>query len=85
MKKSIPTADVRGAIMRHISIWLKLAAEDDAEARSADIGSRKWERADDDSYRHMAMARALYMMGEGLGVVSATDYPQFGRREEKQP
>lgn len=58
--------------MLDIGLWLNESEKAKAEDRS---------NAFEEEMRCRSMAHALYLYGRGLGLVSAEDYPQFGRRE----
>lgn len=85
MKRSILVSDLRKRIMFDIDLWLKQAAKEESKKNACEIGSFKWNNAVSEEDRYRAMAHALYLLGENLGVVSADDYPQFRRSEELQP
>ena len=80
MKKSISTAEMRKSLMVDIGTWLK-----EAEKVKAENGPYAFENgpyAFENELKNLAMAHALYLCGNGLGIVSAKDYPQFKREGE---
>ena len=82
MNKSIPVADLRKRFMGDIDLWLKNAEESKAKSSTFEIGSFKWNNADNECCRFDSMAHALYLLGEKLGVISEDDYPTFKRKGE---
>ncbi len=83
MKKSIPTADVREKIKHHIDLWLKDETEAKASAQNCASNPSLQRVIALRAHEYRSMAQALYFLGRSLGIISADDYPQFGREERQ--
>ena len=84
VKKMLDFDKVRSDFLREINLWLGEAEKQRKKREAYDVGSFCYNSCWDAENTFFSMAHAVYMAGEGVGVVSTEDFPQFAQKSEAE-
>ena len=81
MKKALSFEGVRREFIDKINLWYGLSEKAKQMKLECGFVNSKREQHYEDEREYMAMAHALFLSGQDIGVITVNDFPQFATEE----